>query len=95
MSFLTPIWNNPLTRYAAGIILAIIGISVFGRMKKREGRKQRDLEAAVAGEQKLTEIRRDLDDRIEKAEESARDLPEFDAADSVPDDIASIIFADR
>lgn len=86
-AFFTGIWNNPASRWIAGIALAIVGISVIRRDAVNDYKRT----AEIKGRKKIRKIERDLDERIERAESNAADLPEYSSASELPDHLRAIL----
>lgn len=70
--------NNRLTRLLGAVLAALVAVFAYGRMQKRQGRKEAEHKAKEADNAKAKEIRdsvrnADLDDVVRKYDGHFRD----------------------
>jgi hypothetical protein len=55
--FLSPLWNNPVTRAIVGVVAAVGTILLFGMIREREGRLKAEARRAAEDAKRKAELK--------------------------------------
>lgn len=84
--------NNPIVRWFAIVGGVLLGLKFYGEKREADGRRQERAKGQRETRKVINTIQENSDDFVKTYKDAVDASPHYPAADSVPEQIASVIF---